>query len=1034
MIKKILFSLGIDVLPKSLILNLSFISGILGAFNAFLFIYALSGFITDHLIQYFPEAMAISGIIGIALYNLNNYLYKNILPKWYVIIYFSAVLILFLVPFIINSITLSFWLFLIWFPVNIVTEQAFLSIASKIPDIKENQNLKRFLEAGILAGTALFSFLIAIGTHFHIKLPIIIPGTLCPVLIIGYFLYIRKDLYNKKNNSTENKIVDSLTSFLSDLPLKMTILALIIFIVLSVLTFVFIDYTFIYSLNIMYTDVYNLTQFLGFFLGFLMIVTLLFKLFVYQNLIKTFRISKAILSSPIIILFMLVTLNIIIFSSKLFDLHNPFAIAFMVIVLSRFFAYLLRESFEFYALKLVLSAIETYSKKIISKNITSLLILWSLILGGLILLVIKSFDIHTFKTILLLNTIFAIIWIYVSNWLSKKYKRAIERNIEKLSSEYKPNNDLQHKNFKDRVMLSTNLSGLRYLLNYQRNYQPYNFQKTIELIPETVQNQLGLNVFEKSINPPKADYTYYTEQTTKNDYIYFYDSEESVKVKIIEVLATSEKIKDRIRAVRMIETAKDRKYTDILKMLLRDQDNEVKRNAIFAVSVFYDASLIKELIDLLNDEEFADITADVFAKIGSDAVDPLISVFNRIDIDFKTQTRIIKIIGKISSKNAMNFLLEKLDYPNKWLVLEIVKSLIDVKFRSDILDHNSINKAIISTIGISAWLLTIDVSIEKMSRSEPVRKAIEEEYEVTMDILFCLLQLKYSDGIILQAKKYLVNNADNEQRELSVELLDYILEDNLKYYLFPLIHNNQKLEKITQLQQIFPIRVKSEDKALQEIINTDLGHVCLWTKACALNSFINSGNKSNLEDIYTQAFNPEPLMNEIAFFGLLRLYNDKIEELYERLPSNQKKHLNGIFTKEKNYDHKLLFNKVLFLQKISVFEKVKGHHLIPFAEILKEHYLTSDNSIFINCSEEDVLPVFTVSYGEVSIEDLQKRTFRLNRNYLYGLGLYAGGITLKTFSEAIVYMAEPEQIGTIVINHKELSDALFKYIQNSNFY
>ncbi len=1035
MIKKIIFSLGIDVLPKWFIFNLSFISGILGAFNAFLFVYAISGFVTDHLIVYFPEAIAFSGIIGILLYNLNNFLLKNLISKWYITVYFAIILLIFLVPFIINAISLSFWLFIIWFPVTVVNEHSFLSIASKIPAIKNNQNLKRFLETGVMAGTAIFSFIITFFTFFHFKVPIIFPGILCPLLIIIYINYINKEFDNNKVKSSEFKAVDSLTSFLSDLPLKMTILALILFIVLSVLTFVFIDYTFVYSLDSIYTDDNSLTQFLSFFLGFLTIVTLSFKLFVYQNLIKTFRISKAILASPIIILFMLFTINILFLTYKHTELKNPFTIVFMVIVLSRFVAYLLRESFEFYSLKLVLTAIETYSKKIISKNITSLLILWSLILGGLILLIIKSFDVHAYRTIILINTAFTIVWIYIANWLSQKYKRAIERNIEKLSSEYKPNDQLKIKNFKDRVMLTTNLSGLRYLLNYQRNYQPYNFQQTIELIPFAVQNQLGLNGSENTIIKEKSDYTYYTEQNLSTpEQIYFYDSDESTKVKIIEVLATSVKVKDRIRAVQMIESTKDRKYTNILKMLIRDLDNEVKRNAIFAVSVFYDPSLIRELLDLLNDEEFADIVADVFAKIGSDAVDPLISVFNRMDIDFKTQTRIIKIIGKISSENALRFLLEKLDYPNKWLTLEIVKSLIDVKYKSDILDHNSINKAIINTIGTAAWLLAMDVSIEKMARLEPVRKAIEEEYEVTMDLLFYLLQLKYNDGIILQAKKYLITNADNEQSELSVELLDYILDDELKYYLFPLIHNNQKFEKISQLQQIYPISLKGEEDALKEIINIDLGRVCLWTKACALIAYIERNNENNLEDIFTQAFNPEPLMNEIAFSGLIKYHKDKIGELFERLPTNQKRHLNAIFNKGNNYDHKLLFNKVIFLQKISVFEKVKGHHLIPFAEILKEHYLTRDNSIFINCSEEDVLPVFTVSQGDVSIVDLQKRTFRLNRNYLYGLGLYAGGITLKTYSEAIVYMADPENIGTLVINHEELSDALFKYIQNSNFY
>src|SRR5208283_3677724 len=168
-----------------------------------------------------------------------------------------------------------------------------------------------------------------------------------------------------------------------------------------------------------YTDANNLTQFIGFFFGTLMIVTLMFKLFVYQNLIKTFRIGNAILASPAIIFLMLVALNVLVFFSSHFDLHNPFSLVFIVIVFSRFFAYLLRESFELYSVRLVLSALEMYSKKFISKNISCLFIFWSLIFGGLVLLFIKSFDIHTYKTILVLNTTVTLVWIFVAYWLLK---------------------------------------------------------------------------------------------------------------------------------------------------------------------------------------------------------------------------------------------------------------------------------------------------------------------------------------------------------------------------------------------------------------------------------------------------------------------------------------------------------------------------------------------------------------------------------------------------------------------------------------
>ena len=147
-----------------------------------------------------------------------------------------------------------------------------------------------------------------------------------------------------------------------------------------------------------------------------------------------------------------------------------------------------------------------------------------------------------------------------------------------------------------------------------------------------------------------------------------------------------------------------------------------------------------------------------------------------------------------------------------------------------------------------------------------------------------------------------------------------------------------------------------------------------------------------------------------------------------------KKRLTAILNKGEHYEYQMLFHKVLSLQHISYFEKVKGHYLIPLAEILVEHYLDKGESLYIQCSDEEVLPVFMVPMGDVTLKDMHKRQFKLNRDFLYGLGLYAGGITLNAYSKAVIFIAKPEQIGSLVLNHEELSDTLHKYIQNSNFY
>ncbi len=1025
--------LGIDVLPKWLLIHLLLMSLALGGFNAVFFIQAVSGFLAEGKVAYFPEIIALSGVIGLMLYNFYKYYEGKLTSKYSWLLFWCIVLVLSgmskILPLIIPEFSRPVIQFTLYLPVIILTNQIFFAIGNNLPIVKENQNLRRFLDSGLMLGAAMGSFIIVILTIAKIYLPYFPVEVILIIFVIIDYFYIVGQLDFKEKKQEETGI-DSMIAIFTEISPKKAVFSLVLFCFFSTINFIFIEFAFFTVIRSVYTDIENLVKFIGFFFGSIMLVNLVFKVFVYQNLVKTFRISKALFLAPVFFVVSLSLLNVLLLNPSRSIISSPFTLVFLMVLFSRFFAFLFRESFENLSVKQYFIAIETFNRKPLSRNLFNVIGFWSFLVGGLVLLMLLALDIKTFSFILFLNLVVAIVWLLVTVWTSNRYTNTITRLVNKLSDGYKPSFSEQQKSFKDRVMISTNLSGMRYLLNYQRHYQPNNFLKTIEAIP------VGLNQkFDISSSGNSFLQTQVLDiLSSREKPINFYDSNDNIKDKNIEELAISNKVKDRIDAIKMIKNSGNNKFSNILKMLLRDNDDEVKRNAIITLATFYNYDLINELLDYINHEDFSDLTSDVLTTIGQPALEHLIGFFHRTDIEFRIQVKIIKIIGKISTNQALKFLLDTISYPNKWIVIEVVRSLNESNYKVSPTDDDIIYKAIKYTIGAAAWLLTMEASITSLDRLNPVKGALVEEYTVTLDLLFKLLALKYSDGVIQEVKRHLITNSNNEQRELSVELLDYIIDKEIKTYLFPLLHNNRVKEKLNQLKEFYPIDIKNVTNALREIVNTDLAHVSLWTKACALNALIDILEDLNSDDLFSQVFNPEPLLSEIAFFGLYKKDLKLTSDLYKRLSKKAKKHIDSILDTGTHYEYKLLFNKVLTLQKISYFQKVKGHHLLPFAEVLSEEYLSAGNSTFLHCSDEEVLPVFMVPLGEVSLVDLQKRVFRLNKNYLYGLGLYSGGVKLNAFSESVVFLAKSEQIGSLVINYEELSDALFKYIQNSNFY
>jgi ATP:ADP antiporter, AAA family len=1037
MIKYFTKILGIDNIPRWLLYHLMFFSLSLGGFQAILFVGAVSGFISANMLVYYPETIAFSGLLGIVLYSFYKYIiksfsYRKALMLFYLVIFFVVFLAEFL-PKIFAGLTSSVLLFIVYIPTTIIAEQFISGISDRVPFQKYQQNLKRYSGAIYLAGSFIFSIALVIGSILGIKPYIFLPSVFLLGIAAIESNFILKKLEIKKSVD-ENKI-ESIISMFSDLPLKSNILSVLLFLFLSGINFICIDYTFMDKIGKTYESYANLVQFIGMFFAGLMCITLLFKLFVFQNLIKTFRINKAIYLSPVFMLFAMLLLNGLNYiPSKIFG-NNQAIYLFVLIVFARFFAYVLKESFELYSVRMVFSAISCFSKKLISPNTNNLLILWGYLFSGLVLLLTMSFDLFNVRNIIVLNTIFVVLWIVVSAIVVKKYAGSLGKIIDELSTYSKEGSQQKNLSLKERVMITTNLSGLKYLLNFQRYYQPFDFEKKLEKIPANMQNKLGLT--DQLIDPSEYS-THLHEpskyQTGKSDSMNFYDSDVSLKLTDIESLASSIKIKDRIRAVNMIENSQNYVYAGIFKMLIRDSDEEVKRNGLMAAVTYYNSDILQEIIKYINHDEFSTLVSEVLSKIGDEAIPSLANLFYRKETDLKTQVQILKIIGKIASQLAIEFLIDQLNYPNKLIIKETISTLYENKLNSNLRNNSNLHQAIFKTIGILAWLLAKNISIDNISKNEPLKKALNDEYNITMEMLFNLLHLKYQSGLIEFVNNNINQLRTNEQMELYVELLNYVIDDDIKVKLFPLLHNNQNLEKIEQLKQFYPIEKSDVIIAVKDLLNADYEYVSVWTRACALKYYIELQDDLESEEIIAQVFNPELMIAELAFFGIYKKDPQVIARISDRLPVRLKNRILSVLKKGTLYEYCLIYNKVLSLQKISYFQKMMGLTLVPFAEILNEIILAKDESTYLKCSEEEVLPVFFEPYGDISLIDMHKRKVRLTQNYLYGLGLYAGGVSVNAFSDSVLYIAQPEQIGYLVIHYEELSDALFKYIQNSNFY
>lgn len=1005
----------------------------LGFFIALFFIDATANFLVFHTVRVLPEAVVASGVAGIiltqlinAIYVVKSYRVKYFLQYGLILVSFCSLIGL---QFLTYTKFFLFFYFAAFVPFSIILINIMRSVTSKIK-ISNSLSLIRIIDAvfilgAIMAGAWAYFF----KRTNTIPVEYILAGVLFVVFVLQLGINYFKTVPQKE---TTEKPIKTLISYFSDLPLKGILLVTGLFVVLSAISYSLIDYTFLYSLGNIYKSTVSLTKFLILFFLVTTILVYVFKLFVYQNLIKNFKLNKATVFAPFISICAIVGISVMLLFPSRFNLSAAYSMGFIALVFSRIFIQLIRESFEFYSLKLNLVSQETLSGRKIDGEILTIFNFWAFFFSGMILMIMKSVEINDIQVRLIINLGIAVLWLIIAFALNKTYHKTIHRFVKSLINANPLSEDVEKKYVKE--FDGNNISYLRYILNYQSYYQPHHFRKLIKQLPDTLKLRLGITLNKNNFIDNNSTDSRNSAKPLNGQPNSFFDTSKSTNGYVIESLTESISSEERVLAVRLITESRNPKYINILKVLIRDPDDEVKRQAISAITKFKSADLIYEALEYLPHEDYADLVCDVLLEIGENAVVPLSHTFNNPNINIKYQAKIIKTIAQIPSEESSRFLLGNLEYPNKSIVFESALALIKVNYKPTPADNDLLLRVIEKTTGNCAWLLNMAFILEKEDKAVSLHHNLVEEYDSTLELLFLLMEIKYGKKLVKYLKQSRAEGASNEHREYGIEILNNVVDPELKPKLFPLLHNNSKEEIIRQLQNQFPVLNKPAAKAIKEIINIDLGYISKWTKSSAIIALSQFQDVSQSEDIVAQLYNPEPILSESAVYSIKKWGSSNLTEIETRLPDRLFPKLKLLSENIDLNKYFLLNHKVFYLKKLPFFSRVKGENLLHLAEVMEGILLLSGNLQTFETGTDEILPLFTCPHGELIISDGGSNSKKLPKGVLFGLSVYAGKLKIEAVENSFLYVLRPENLTSVVLNFEDISDALFTYLKESKIH
>jgi hypothetical protein len=296
--------------------------------------------------------------------------------------------------------------------------------------------------------------------------------------------------------------------------------------------------------------------------------------------------------------------------------------------------------------------------------------------------------------------------------------------------------------------------------------------------------------------------------------------------------------------------------------------------------------------------------------------------------------KIIQICGRIRSEKAIDFLADKLLYPNREVQLLAANMLAQIGFTAEDSLIQIVKDKISMECNHLAWLLAAQVDLNKRESCADLVRLLVKAQEQTIAHVFQLLAIIVdADAVSRVAKSFL--KGSKEGIALGMEMLDMLLPEDLKTLVMVSVDATSASEKLARMHRFAPQMKLSPPDRLRDIIYKDFSRIDRWMKACAIHQLIEIDTKRKLaEEIHALIFNDDFFLKETALVAIHRLN----PQLYDRYTAKESRKV------KIKYDRVTGFNRAL--KRIpSNYEEVLSMQLNPFLRSLPEAQLVKLSEI-----------------------------------------------------------------------------------------
>jgi Cyclic nucleotide-binding domain len=930
-------------------------------------------------------------------------------------------------------------------PMTAVLLLSFWGIFGRLFNFRQSKRIIGWIDTGQLIA--------AIGATFSIPLTAkIVPDTsnylllcagsvlLCFVLMVA--ITSRFDI--AKNNPREFGSTVRKETSLPKLLRNPYVLLLSSFLFISMITFVFNQYAFQQLIKEQYPGERELTNFNAFFTGSVYGLSLLMQTFVNNKIISNYGLRISLFLLPIIVgIFSLGSL--VTGLTMGFDKQGSpagFVFFFLFISISRLFNWTIRDSLENPVFKLFFIPLDSRLRFNIQTKVEGLVNESARFITGLL---IFGFAFLPFFKVIHISVILLIlvgIYFIVVNRIYNGYRSQIREKLEssELQQEKLEKGFTRVMSKLEEMLVSPTASKAVFSFRLLEKINSANvpawinalMKNTDESARQYAQERMnevkGLSVSDKYVI--RVDDALVSDQSrnllSKGDLRMIIENGGDITKARVQKLSRSSNPDDRHYAAELLLHTSLEECTGFLMELLFDSEAKVRNTAIKTAVKKNSPEIINALIDNLGDPVFSSQAMNALVLIGAPTLQALESAFYRSGQATQVMLRLIQVMGRIGGQKAKDMLWSKIDYPNKLIVSHVLLSLGECGFKAGISQITRIKYAIEADIADIRWNLSAIQEIGDEGFADRIKDSLRWEIQNDIEHIYMLLAMLY-DTRSIQLVKENIDTGTGEGITYAVELLDVFLSDQLKQRVIPVLDDISDNERINRLDAFYP-RVKLDSKlVLKFMINRDFTQANRWTKACILFQIGTQRIEDFKLDLTAQIFNPDGLIREISAWALNQIDPVLYQQNVLRLGVAKKRELDDLILHSAKMT---VFEKVLFYQRIPVFEDTTGVTLSYLADISSEIRLPKGSSLTLDAEWNN--DFYVVVSGSVKFFQRGEEKALFKEGQFIGEMLSMGDFPTTNFivaqSDLVALRFNKDPFYEILSDNVTLSDRILEYI------